>query len=157
MGLEEQELREWVQRVTRGETSRRQFMRAMLRLGLSGPFLADLLASAAPAAAQGTPGSQPTFTPTQRGGGGKLPPLWSDAPTLLNLPLTTGAKDHEASRIVYEPLISVNPDAEFIPILAAELPSIENGDRAPDGTWTLWRLKQEVVWHDGKPFTAEDV
>ena len=37
MGLEEHELREWVQRVTRGEASRRQFMRTMLGLGLAGP------------------------------------------------------------------------------------------------------------------------
>jgi peptide/nickel transport system substrate-binding protein len=29
--------------------------------------------------------------------------------------------------------------------------------RAPDGTWTLWRLKPEVVWHDGALFTADDV
>jgi peptide/nickel transport system substrate-binding protein len=157
MGLEEHELREWVRRVTEGEASRRHFLRTMLGLGLSGPLLADLLATAAPVAAQDTPGAPPAFTPTRRGGGGKLRLLWSNAPMMLNPHLTHGAKDHEASRVVYEPLISVNPNAEFIPILAAELPSVENGDRAPDSTWTLWRLKQEVVWHDGKPFTAEDV
>ena len=51
----------------------------------------------------------------------------------------------------------MNPDGERIPILAAEIPSLENGGRAPDGTWTIWRLKQGVVWHDGTPFTADDV
>ena len=51
----------------------------------------------------------------------------------------------------------MNPEAEFIPILVAEIPSLENGGRAPDGTWTIWRLKQGVVWHDGTPFTADDV
>ena len=59
--------------------------------------------------------------------------------------------------IVYEPLFSVNPAGAFVPILAAEMPSVENGGRAPDGTWTLWRLKPGVVWHDGQPFTADDV
>ena len=29
--------------------------------------------------------------------------------------------------------------------LIAEMPSLENGGRVPDGTWTLWRLKQGVV------------
>ena len=29
--------------------------------------------------------------------------------------------------------------------LIAEMPSLANGGRAPDGTWTLWRLKQGVV------------
>src|SRR5712691_3044346 len=36
-------------------------------------------------------------------------------------------------------------------------PAVENGGRSRDGTWTMWRLKQGVVWHDGKPFTADDV
>jgi peptide/nickel transport system substrate-binding protein len=157
MGLEEHELRAWVRRVPNGQASRRQFMRTMLGLGLSGPMIADLLASSAPAAAQGTPGGQPTFTPTKRGGGGKLRLLSWAAPTILNPYLATGDKDWQASRVVYEPLISVNPEAEFIPILAAEIPSIDNGGRAPDGTWTIWRLKPGVVWHDGTPFTADDV
>lgn len=42
MGLEDHELRTWVQRVAYGEASRWQFLRAMLGLGLSGPLLADL-------------------------------------------------------------------------------------------------------------------
>jgi peptide/nickel transport system substrate-binding protein len=54
-------------------------------------------------------------------------------------------------------LISIDPEGDFIPILAEEIPSVENGGRARDGTWTLWRLKQGVVWHDGTPFTADDV
>src|SRR5262245_21212260 len=84
VGLEEHELREWVRRVGHGEASRRHFMRAMLGLGLAGPMIADLLASAAPTAAQDTPGVQPTFTPTRRGGGGKLRLLFWQVPTILN-------------------------------------------------------------------------
>jgi hypothetical protein len=70
MGLEQHELREWVRRVTDGEASRRDFFRTMLVFGLSGPLVADLLATAAPAAAQDTPNVPQTFTPTRRGGGG---------------------------------------------------------------------------------------
>ena len=157
MGLEEQELREWVRRVVNGEASRRHFLRTMLGLGLSGPLIADLLATAVPAVAQSTPGAPHAFIPTRRGGGGKLRLLFWQAPTILNAHLATGTKDREASRVVYEPLFSVNPEAEFIPTLVAEIPSLENGGRAPDGTWTIWRLKQGVVWHDGMPFTADDV
>ena len=69
MGLEEHELREWVQRVTRGEASRRQFMRTMLGLGLAGPVIAHMLATYAPAAAQDGRDVHQTFTPTRRGGG----------------------------------------------------------------------------------------
>jgi peptide/nickel transport system substrate-binding protein len=129
----------------------------LLGLGLSGPVIADLLASATPAVAQGTPGGQPAFTPTRRGGGGKLRLLSWVAPTMLNPYLATTDTNWWASRVVYEPLISVNPEAAFIPILAAGIPSVDNGGRAPDGTWVIWRLKPGVVWHDGTPFTADDV
>src|SRR5262245_56178972 len=104
MGLEEHELREWAHRVAHGQASRRQFIRTMLGLGLSGPLLADLLATVAPAAAQSTPEAPPAFTPTRRGGGGKLRLLFWEAPTMLNHHLATGGQDWEASRIVYEPL-----------------------------------------------------
>jgi len=157
MGLEEQELRAWVQRVAHGQASRRDFIRTMLGLGLAGPLIAEMLATCAPAAAQGTGAAQPTFTPTRRGGGGKLRLLLWQAPTILNGHVAAAGTDREASRIVYEPLCSVDPEGQFIPILAEEIPSVENGGRARDGTWTIWRLKPGVVWHDGTPFTADDV
>jgi peptide/nickel transport system substrate-binding protein len=157
MGLEEHELREWVRRVATGEASRRQFIRTMLGLGLSGPLIAEMIATCAPAAAQGTRVAQQTFTPTRRGGGGKLRLLWWAAPTMLNPHLTGSPKDQDAARLVLEPLISIDSEGAFIPILAAELPSFDNGERARDGTWVIWRLKPGVVWHDGTPFTADDV
>jgi len=66
MGLEEQELRKWGRRVVNGEASRRHFLRTILGLGLSGPLLADLLVTAAPADAQGTHDAPQAFTPTRR-------------------------------------------------------------------------------------------
>ena len=97
------------------------------------------------------------FIPTQRGGGGRLRLLWWQAPTLLNAHLSSGLKDIDAARVVYEPLAGFNRHGEFVPILAAEIPSLENGDLSPDGTAVTWRLKKGVVWHDGTPFTADDV
>jgi peptide/nickel transport system substrate-binding protein len=41
-------------------------------------------------------------------------------------------------------------------MLAAEIPSIENGGVAKDGLSVTWKLKQGVKWHDGQPFTADD-
>ncbi len=157
MRLEEYELREWVRRVTHGEASRRDFIRTMLGFWLSGPLIAEMLRTQTSAMAQGRRAVQPTFTPTRRGGGGKLRLLYWNAPTILNAHFAGGARDVAASRVVYEPLFSIDPEGEFIPILAEEIPSVENGGRSRDGTWTIWRLKQGVVWHDGKPFTADDV
>jgi ABC-type transport system substrate-binding protein len=157
MGLEEQELREWVQRVADGRASRRDFIRTMLGLGLAGPLITEMLATHMSARAQGTADAPQTFTPTQRGGGGKLRLLYWSAPMILNAHLGFSMPDAAAARVVSEPLISIDPEGDFIPILAQEIPSVENGGRAPDGTWTIWRLKQGVVWHDGTPFTADDV
>jgi peptide/nickel transport system substrate-binding protein len=43
------------------------------------------------------------------------------------------------------------------PILAAEIPSIENGGLAQDGRSVTWKLKRGVKWHDGQDFSADDV
>ncbi|HSF31550.1 MAG TPA: peptide ABC transporter substrate-binding protein [Candidatus Tectomicrobia bacterium] len=157
MALEGHVLRTWLRLVASGEASRRDFIRTMLGLGLSGPLIVEMLTRYAPARAQETKVAQRTFTPSKRGGGGKLRLLYWNAPTILNAHFAAGARDVAASRVVYEPLFSIDADGEFIPVLAEEIPSVENGGRSPDGVWTIWRLKQGVVWHDGEPFTADDV
>ena len=156
MSLDEVALQEWVHRVAHGMADRRAFLRYMMGLGLSGPFLGNLLATYAPAQAQ-TPRLVADFVPTKRGGGGKLRLLWWQAPTILNTHLASGTKDLDASRVVYEPLAAFDPDANFVPILAADIPSLDNGGLAKDGRSVTWKLKKDVVWHDGKPFTADDV
>jgi peptide/nickel transport system substrate-binding protein len=56
-----------------------------------------------------------------------------------------------------EPLASWDPDGNLVPMLAAEIPNIENGGVAADGLSVTWKLKTGVQWHDGRPFTADDV
>ncbi|MEB3160285.1 MAG: peptide ABC transporter substrate-binding protein [Synechocystis sp.] len=79
------------------------------------------------------------------------------APTILNPHLSTGFKDAEASRITLEPLATFNQQGELIPFLAAEIPSRENGGVAADGKSVIWKLKPDVQWSDGQPFSADDV
>lgn len=58
---------------------------------------------------------------------------------------------------LFSPLWGVLPDGTFNPVLAKEVPSLDNGGISADGlTWRV-RLRDDVKWHDGKPFTAEDV
>ena len=83
--------------------------------------------------------------------------LFWQAPTILNPHLSTGFKDAEASRITLEPLASFDNEGNLVPFLAAEIPTIENGGVAEDGKSVTWKLKQDVKWSDGTPFTAEDV
>src|SRR5688572_30856629 len=152
--MDEKTLQEWVRRVANSEANRRDFMRSMIALDLTGPMLADILTARTPAWAQTKP-AMDDFMPTKRGGGGTLRVLWWQAPTILNAHLGTGTKDIDASRVVYEPLATFDTDANFVPVLAAEMPTRENGGLSADGTSVSWRLKKGVTWHDGKPFTAD--
>jgi peptide/nickel transport system substrate-binding protein len=120
-----------------------------------------LAACAGPLALPATPtpdAPTPAATPTSaRGTGDTLTLLFFQAPTMLNPHLSSGTKDLSASRIAYEPLASFNAEGEMVPILAAEIPSVENGGVAADGRSVTWELKQGVQWADGEPFTADDV
>ncbi|WP_413467418.1 peptide ABC transporter substrate-binding protein [Pleurocapsa sp. FMAR1] len=100
-------------------------------------------------------GNRPNSSSTQQSSTLKL--LYWQAPTILNPHLSTGFKDAEASRITLEPLASFDNKGNLIPFLAAEIPSTENGGVAADGKSVTWKLKQNVKWSDGQPFTAQDV
>lgn len=93
----------------------------------------------------------------ERGEGGTLRLLLWQAPTAANPHLSKGAKEHIAGRIVYEPLASFDAEGNLVPFLAAEIPSLANGDVASDGRSVTWKLKPGVRWGDGEPFTAADV
>ena len=97
------------------------------------------------------------YKPVKAGGGGPLKLLWWQAPTLINPHFAIGTKDQEASRIFYEPLAAWDADGNLAPVLAAEIPSKENGGLAADGRSVTWKLKPGVTWHDGRPLTADDL
>lgn len=104
-----------------------------------------------------TPLATPTEVPSGRGVGGTLRLLHWQAPDILNPILASSNKDLEVSRIVYEPLASFDADNNLVLFLAAEEPTLANGGVAPDGKSVTWKLKRDVKWSDGKPFTADDV
>jgi peptide/nickel transport system substrate-binding protein len=148
---DERGLRRWISGVRRGTLSRRDFIARLAALGIAAPFASLLLADdgiAQPAA---------TYKPTRRGGGGTLRLLFWQGPTLLNPHFASGIKDAAGSRPFYESLARFDADGQLVPVLAAEIPSARNGAIAADGRSTTWQLKRGVSWHDGKPFTADDV
>jgi len=150
--MQERELRQLIEEVRVGELPRRSFIQRLVGLGLSAPMASMLLMHAGVANAQ----TAPMYKPTKRGGGGALRVLWWQGATLLQPHFANGTKDQEGSRIFYEPLAAWDSDGNLIPVLAAEIPSRENGGLAADGKSVVWKLKQGVTWHDGKPFTADD-
>ena len=149
---QERELRTLIEEVRNYRLPRRSFIQRLVALGLSAPMAAQLLMHAGIAQAQ----PAPAYKPTKRGGGGTLKVLWWQGATLLQPHFATGTKDAEACRIFYEPLASWDNDGNLVPILAAEIPTRENGGLSVDGKSVVWKLKKGVNWHDGKPFTADD-
>jgi peptide/nickel transport system substrate-binding protein len=153
--MTEDDLRRLIGRVKNGSLSRRGFVKRLAAVGLTAPMATQLLAisGAAPAAAQ----SVPAYRPTRRGGGGALKVLYWQASTLLNPHFAVGTTNQDSSRVFYEPLAGWAADGTLHPVLAAEIPSIENGGLRADGRAVTWKLKRGVKWHDGQDFSADDV
>jgi len=151
--MPDNELRTMIEEVKDGRMDRRAFVARMIGLGLTAPMATQLLAIGGVAMAQ----SPSPYKPTKRGGGGALKLLWWQGPTLLNPHFATGTKDQDGSRLFYEPLACWDANGNLNPVLASEIPSIQNGGLAADAKSVTWKLKPGVKWHDGKPFTADDV
>lgn len=138
---------------------------SLLRKMIIGLTLIALLAGCSGAPASPLPIAAPTQAVTEppteavptRGQGGTIALLYFQAPTIVNPHLSVGDKDLEASRITYEPLANFDKNGNMVPLLAAEIPSLDNDGLASDGTSVTWKLKQNVRWADGEPFTANDV
>ncbi|MBV9563091.1 MAG: peptide ABC transporter substrate-binding protein [Bradyrhizobium sp.] len=149
----ERELRNQIADVRAGRLSRRSFVQNMVALGLTAPMAGVMLTQSGVAMAET---AFPYKEPPKAGGGAVRLLLWQ-APTLLNPHFAVGTKDQEACRLFYEPLAGWDQDGNLVPILAAEIPTKENDGLKEDGLSVVWKLKQGVKWHDGTPFTADDV
>jgi peptide/nickel transport system substrate-binding protein len=81
----------------------------------------------------------------------------SQEPKSFN-PLMPGVEvDEVVWTSVFSTLWMAAPDGTLVPDLAVAVPSEENGGISEGGlAWTV-KLREGVVWHDGAPFTAEDV
>lgn len=151
--MNENEIRKSIAKVKQGTLSRRSFMKTMAAIGIAAPVASQILIWNDVAMADATL----PYKPTKAGGGGPLKILLWQAPTLLNPHFALGTKDQIASRVFFEPLAGWDKDGNLFPCLAAEVPTRQNGSLAADGMSVIWKLKQGVTWHDGKPFTADDV
>jgi peptide/nickel transport system substrate-binding protein len=150
--MDEYRIRELVGEVGRGRLSRRSFVRALVASGLTLPMAGTLLMNAGIASAAAR-----DYKPRRRGGGGQLKLLMWQGPTLLNPHFAAGTKDVYGARLFYQSLAEWDMDGNLIPILAADLPTVANGGISRDGLSVTWNLRSDVKWHDGKPFTADDL
>jgi peptide/nickel transport system substrate-binding protein len=151
--MNEQQLRGLIDEVKSGKLPRRSFIQQMVGLGLTAPMASMMLMH------EGVAQTTTTipYKGTKRGGGGVLRLIWWQGAVHLNPHFAGGTKEQDATRIFYEPLAGWDSDGNLIPTLATEIPSKANGGLSADNTTVIWKLKRGVTWHDGKPFTADDV
>ena len=83
--------------------------------------------------------------------GGTLVVSLPGEPQSLNPAVTTNLPTRLAGGNIFNSLIYVGPDQKVRPDLA------ESWEVSPDGLTYTFHLVRNVKWHDGKPFTSEDV
>jgi len=78
-------------------------------------------------------------------------------PSTLN-PMITGADvAYNLASYSLEYLVRLDNAGNLVPVLCTRVPSFENGDISKDGLRVTYHLRRGVTWHDGAPFTADDV
>ena len=121
--------------VTALKFNRRTFM----ALALGGVFATGGLAFQAQAVPAGG-----------KAGGTMVVALPGDPP-VINSTVTTDISSSNLSGQVYSTIVRLDQDGNVQPYLA------ESWDITPDGLTYTFRFPSTIKWHDGTPFTAEDV
>jgi peptide/nickel transport system substrate-binding protein len=75
----------------------------------------------------------------------------------LNPLLSTEETEAQAEVLALDPLVTTDDRGNNVPILAAVVPTRENGGISNDGLAITYHLRHNVRWHDGVPFTSRDV
>ena len=99
-------------------------------------------------AAMAAPGDKPS---------GQVIISFTQEPTVFNPLLPHIEVDQGVHWNIFSPLWLPNAKGEFVPELATEVPTLANGGISKDGLSWRVKLRPDVKWHDGQPFSADDV
>jgi len=82
-------------------------------------------------------------------------------PPSFNAAISDSGYDALVMNLVLLGMTAIDPEGNVFPVLAAELPTEENGGVVVDNdAWTMdvtWKMRQDITWADGTPVTADDV
>jgi len=117
---------------------------------------AGAIAAASGFGAHAQTGGKPVPPPPSKPTGQIVVGLYQE-PTAFN-PLMPGIEvDEDVWMQIFNTMWVADPKGNLIPDLAAEIPSEANGGISEGGLAWKVKLRDGVTWHDGAPFTAEDV
>jgi peptide/nickel transport system substrate-binding protein len=119
-------------------------------------------ATEAPAAVTEAPASVPTEAPVATeppapSFNGTVTITFTQEPDNLNPMYTQMYFSGILREFWLKPVWNFDMDAKPVPVLAAEIPSAENGGLSADGKTVTIKLRDDVTWSDGEPLTADDL
>lgn len=127
------------------------YRKVLVSVSLLTIILAALSGCSAPPADSGAPAAG------EAAGGGQAVIIIPEEPASLNQYLAIAAIVRQVADAVTGPLANVNAAGEFVPVLAAELPTVENGGVTEDFRTVTWKLRPDLKWSDGEPLTSDDI
>ena len=65
--------------------------------------------------------------------------------------ITSDGASHEVGNMIYDGLVKADKDLNYVGAMA------ESWEFSPDCLELTWKLRRNIKWHDGHPFTADDV
>ncbi|CAN5851385.1 peptide ABC transporter substrate-binding protein [soil metagenome] len=139
------------------ESGNRQTVRWRRTLAVAAAFSLLITSFGGMAIAQDDPAPYYSDTMEVEQRGGTLRFLLYEDPNTLNAVAGATTIAYQVITAITEGLTENDPDGNYVPVLAAELPTVENGGVSEDLLTITWTLKEGVVWSDGEPFTSEDV
>jgi peptide/nickel transport system substrate-binding protein len=130
----------------------------VIRQGLVRPLLATAALVWAAACGGGSGTTTPGSPAATSRSDSRLVVGYDREPDTLNRFSTHILEDIETC--VVEGLVTTDQSMTIVPLLAASVPTIENGGvvlRKDGGMDVTWTLRPDVRWHDGTPHTSADV
>lgn len=127
-------------------------LRNILRILFACLLLAALAGcSTSPAA----PNAPPKQLKAQAGGRIVFGSLYE--PATLNPLSAELVSAQEVASLIFSGLMFMDDHGTWKPDLAIEVPALQNGGVSSDGRVITYRLRNDVKWHDGRPFSSDDV
>jgi len=115
------------------------------------PDTAPVTEPTTPAEPAQTEAPAPTSAPEATGPQGTLRVALPTEPSSLYIPTTPDKISDIAASQLYDPLVFQDKSGQIVPWLA------ESWETSEDGTVWTFKLRKDVVFHNGDPFTADDV
>ncbi|HEY0615606.1 MAG TPA: peptide ABC transporter substrate-binding protein [Candidatus Elarobacter sp.] len=79
-----------------------------------------------------------------------------EEPDNLNELFSHSDASDQLANLIYEPLFRYDPNGDFVPAAATEVPTTENGGISKDGKTVVVHFRKGMTWSDGEPYDARD-